>query len=191
MFNINNVKEKMERSYQGILRTLSGLAASKVNPDFLDGVRVEVYGSEMRIRETAIVGVIDNFTLSVSPFDKGNTKSIAKAIQDANLGVSVMAGATEIRVAIPKITEERRKEVVKVLHKSAEDGKVTIRNIRKDSMNEVKNLDKSVSEDQKALYEKEIQKLTDLYVEKIDSEKSKKEKEIMTIWYDFSFNKRI
>ena len=161
------------------IREFATLHVGAARADFLDSIKVEAYGQFMDMRQVATVSVRDNFYLSVVPFDKSNTK----AIQEANLGVGIIHEATHIRITMPKITEDRRKEFVKILGKFAENGKIAIRNARKDAMNKVKTMkqDSEISEDEQKRLEKEIQKFTDNSVDEIDKQAKKKEEEILKV----------
>lgn len=186
-FSIRDIVKNIEKKMMGItehtLRNFATLRVGFARADFLDNIQVEAYGQLMPIKQVATVGVLDNFSLSVTPFDKANNKGITKAIQEANLGVGVINEATYIRITMPKITEDRRKEYVKILKKYAEDGKVAIRGSRRDGNDNVKNAKKNgeISEDEAKRLENDIQKLTDKFVAEIDNKASIKEKEIMNV----------
>ena len=177
---------KTKNSMNGVLehtiKKFSTLKVGVAQSDFLDSVQVEAYGQFMPIKQVATISVADNFSLIVNPFDKNNVKHIVKAIQEANLGVGVIAEAVSVRVTMPKITEERRKEYVKILYKYAEDSKISIRSYRHDAMDEIKQEKKNgLSEDAVKNLEKEIQKLTDEFTKKIEDSAEKKEQEILKV----------
>jgi len=183
MFDIKEVEKTMFGLTERTLHNFSTLKVGSARADFLDTIQVEAYGQFMPIKQVATINVLDNFSLSVNPFDKSNTKAVIKAIQDANLGVGVIAEATSIRITMPKITEERRKEYVKILWKYAEEGKIAIRGVRRDANDEVKTAKKNseISEDEMKRFENEIQKLTDKFVNEIDKQAEKKEEEILRV----------
>lgn len=183
MFDINKVDKTMSGLTEHTIRNFSTLKVGAARVDFLDTIQVEAYGQFMSLKQVATISVLDNFTLSVSPFDKSNNKAITKAIQDANLGVGVIAEATSIRITMPKITEDRRKEYVKILGKYAEEGKIAIRGARRDANDEVKNAKKNseISEDEARRLENEIQKLTDKFINEIEKAAEKKEVEILKV----------
>ena len=183
MFDIKEVEKTMFGLTNRALHNFATLKVGSARADFLDTIQVEAYGQFMPIKQVATISVIDNFSLSVNPFDKSNTKSVIKAIQDANLGVGVIAEATSIRVTMPKITEERRKEYVKILWKYAEEGKIAIRGARRDANDAVKTAKKNseISEDEMKRLENEIQKLTDKFVGEIEKQAEKKEEEILKV----------
>ena len=175
-FDLNTVSKQMAGIVEHTVREFATLHVGAARADFLDSIKVEAYGQFMDMRQVATVSVLDNFSLSVVPF-------ITKAIQEANLGVGIIHEATHIRITMPKITEDRRKEFVKILGKFAENGKIAIRNARKDAMNKVKTMkqDSEISEDEQKRLEKEIQKFTDNSVDEIDKQAKKKEEEILKV----------
>ncbi len=180
---ISGFEKKMSGIVEHTIRNFSTLRVGFARPDFLEGIKVEAYGQLMPINQVATIGILDNFSLSVAPFDKSNNKNITKAIQEANLGVGIINEATHIRVTMPKITEERRKEYVKILKKYTEDGKIAIRGVRRDANDAVKNAKKNneISEDEAKRFENDVQKMTDKFVDEIDKKAEVKEKEIMSI----------
>lgn len=182
-FDIKNVEKIMIGIVEHGVREFGTLHVGQARADFLDTVQVEAYGQMMSIKQVATVNVLDNFSLSVVPFDKSNGKGIVKAIQDAGLGVGVIAEATSIRVTLPKITEERRKEYVKILKQYAENSKISIRGARRDANDAIKLAKKNseLSEDEARRLETEVQKLTDKFVDEITQAALKKEAEIMRV----------
>ena len=182
-FEIKNVEKTMENIINRTIHEFSTLRVGHARSDFLDSVQVEAYGQFMTIRQVATISVLDNFSLSVVPFDKGNNKAVIKAIQEANLGVGVIAEANSIRITMPKITEDRRKEYVKILGKYAEDGRIAIRMARKNANDDIKNMKKNseISEDEAKRFENEVQKLTDKFTAEIDKMEEKKEAEILKV----------
>ena len=182
-FDLKTTEKDMQGSLEHTLRDFATLRVGMASANFLDTVSVEAYGQFMPIKQTATISVADNFTLIVAPFDKGNLKAIVKAIQEANLGVGVIAEANSIRITMPKITQERREEYVKILGKYAEDGKVAIRNVRREAMDKIKADKKAseISEDEQKRNENEVQKLTDKFVAEIEKAQKAKEAEIMKI----------
>lgn len=180
---IKDFEKKMFNAIEHLKRDFATLHVGGARADFLDTIQVEVYGSSMPIKHVATVNVSDTFSLTVVPFDKNNCKAIAKAIQDANLGVGVIAEVGSVRVTMPKVTEERRKEYVKILKKFAEEGKVSIRSIRREANDSVdlKKKSDNLSEDEVRRLKKEIQDLTDRFTDEIDSATKKKEEEILKV----------
>ena len=183
MIDIASIEKQMAGVFEHTVREFATLRVGFARADFLDSVQVEAYGQFMPIKQVATINVVDNFSLSVVPFDKSNVKSVVKAIQEANLGVGVIAEANSVRITMPKITEERRKEYVKILGRYAEDGRIAIRKVRRDAMDDVKTAKKNseISEDEAKRFENDIQKLTDKFVKQIDDTCDKKEQEILKI----------
>ena len=155
------------------------IRAGKANPTMLSSVKLDYYGSTTPLSQIANISTPDAQTLSVQPWEKDKLQDIEKAIQIANLGFNPMNNGESIIISIPPLTEERRKELVKIAKSEIEDAKISIRNSRKDANNEIKKIE--ISTDQKAISEKEIQTLTDNYITIIDEIFSSKEKEILSI----------
>ncbi|HEX6614734.1 MAG TPA: ribosome recycling factor, partial [Gemmatimonadales bacterium] len=161
-------------------REFSGIRSGKANPSLLDVVRVEAYGSPMPLNQVAMVTAPEPRLLTVQPFDKSLTQTIEKAIREADLGLNPATQGGLIRVPLPALSEERRKDLVKVVHKLAEEGRIAVRHARTDTMSRIKKLEK-VSEDDKSRAEKEVQKLTDEHIRQIDGLIHSKEAEIMEV----------
>ena len=174
---------RMEKSLDALKTDFAGLRAGRANASLLDGVLVEAYGSMTPISQVGTVGVPDARTLSVSVWDKGLAKSVEKALRESDLGLNPMSDGQLIRIPIPPLSEERRKELVKICGKYAEQCKVAVRNIRRDAMDEVKKLKKDslISEDEEKKYNNDIQKWTDDTIRKVDEQVALKEKDIMQV----------
>jgi len=175
-----HARELMEKAIESTRRELGGIRSGKASPQLLDTVRVDAYGSPMPLNQVAMVSAPEPRMLTVQPFDKGLTQAVEKAIRDSGLGLNPATQGTVIRVPLPMLSEERRKELIKVVKKLAEEGKVAIRHARTDSMSKIKKLE-HVSEDDKSRAEKEIQKLTDDHVKIVDQIVSAKEAEILEV----------
>jgi ribosome recycling factor len=162
---------------------MSSPASAPARPSFVENIQVEVYGSMMRLREVASITTPEPRQLVVQPWDASSTQAIEKAIQKANLGLSPVVQGKIIRISFPELSAERRQEFVKITKKMAEDGRVAVRHVRRDAMEELKKSVKAseTSEEEQEKAEKEIQKLTDQYVAKIDQHLAHKEKEILTV----------
>jgi len=169
----------MTNAIKHLERELLNIRAGKANPTMLSSVKLEYYGSTTPLSQIANINTPDAQTLSVQPWEKDKLQDIEKAIQIANLGFNPMNNGESIIINIPPLTEERRKELVKIAKSEIEDAKISIRNSRKDANNEIKKIE--ISTDQKAISEEEIQTLTDNYISKIDQIFSSKEKEILSI----------
>ncbi len=182
-FNEKNYSSKMEKSIQSLKKDLSTLRTGRANANMLDTVKVDVYGQQMPIEQLATVNVPEARLISVQVWDKTNIPLIDSAIQKSDLGVNPQIDGQIIRLRIPDLTEERRKELIKVLKSMGEKGKVSIRNIRREANEDLKKKlkDKIISEDESKNFEKNIQKLTDTNIETIEKILTEKEKEILQI----------
>ena len=175
-----HAKEAMHKAIESTKRELGGIRSGKASPTLLDVVRVEAYGSTVPLNQVAMVSAPEPRLLTVQPFDKGLSHAIEKAIRDSDLGLNPASQGNVIRVPLPMLSEERRKELVKVVHKLAEEGRIAVRHARTDCLSKVKKLEK-ISEDDKTRAEKEIQKLTDEHIRQIDALIVSKEAEIMEV----------
>ncbi len=173
-------REGMLKAVEGTRRELTGIRSGKASTALLDLVRVEAYGSPMPLNQVAMVAAPEPRMLTVQPFDKGLTQAIEKAIRDADLGLNPATAGGVIRVPLPALTEERRKELVRLVHKLCEEGRVAIRHHRTEAMQRLKKLE-HVSEDEKRHAEKDVQKLTDDHIHQIDAILKAKEAEIMEV----------
>ena len=182
-FNEKNYSSKMEKSIQSLKKDISTLRTGRANTNMLDTIKVDVYGQLMPIEQLATVSVPEARMISIQVWDKSNTSIIESAIQKSELGINPQIDGQTIRLRIPDLTEERRKELIKILKNMGEKGKVSIRNIRREANEELKKKakDKKISEDENKNFEKMIQKLTDTNIESIDKIISNKEKEISQI----------
>jgi ribosome recycling factor len=174
---------RMEASLKVLDNDLKGLRTGRASINLLDPVMVEAYGSRMPLSQVASVSTPDAKTIAVQVWDKAMVKAVEKAISDSNLGLNPMSDGQLVRMAIPPLNEERRKELVKLAFKYGENTKIAVRNIRRDGMDELKKLEKdnAISKDEHHNLSDEIQKLTDEFISKIDAEVKQKEQEILTI----------
>ncbi len=178
-FILKSAEDKMQSSLLHLENELLNIRAGKANPNMLKSVIVDYYGNPTALGQLANINTPDSKSLIVQPWDKSILQEIEKGIINANLGFNPMNNGDTIIVSIPPLTEERRRELVKIVRNESENSKISIRNIRKDSNHEIKKTD--VSDDEKKNYEIDIQKLTDNFITKIDSVLKVKEKEIMTV----------
>ena len=176
-------EEKMIKTETVVANEFAGVRTGKASPSFVENIQVEVYGSMMRLREVASITTPEPRQLVVQPWDVSSVQAIEKAIQKANLGLSPVVQGKIIRISFPELSAERRQEFVKITKKMAEDGRVAMRHVRRDAMEELKKSVKAseTSEEEQEKTEKEIQKLTDQYVAKIEAHLAHKEKEILTV----------
>ena len=180
---IDELTQKMDNSMKVLEHDLVGLRTGRASVHFLDPVQVDAYGSRVPISNISTVSTPDFKTISVQVWDAGLTKAVEKAIAEANLGITPAVDGKTIRLSIPVLSEDRRKELVKLSHKYGENTKIAIRNNRRTCIDSLKVLEKAakISEDDLHNLSDKIQKITDKYVEKIDSKVKDKESEIMTI----------
>ncbi len=182
-FNENNYSSKMDKSIQSLKKDLSTLRTGRANPNMLDTIKIDVYGQLMPIEQLGTISVPEARLISIQVWDKANITLIDSAIKKSELGINPQIDGQIIRLRIPDLTEERRKDLIKVLKNMGEKGKISIRNIRREANEELKKKlkDKIISEDANKTFEKNIQKLTDKNIEIIDKTLSDKEKEILQI----------
>ncbi len=179
----NDTKNRMDKTIDTLKADFGSLRAGRAHVSLLDGIMVEAYGSMTPLSQVGTISVPDARTLSISVWDKGLAKSVEKAIMESDLGLNPSSDGQLIRIPIPPLSEERRKELSKVAGKYAEGAKVAVRNIRRDALDGVKKLKKDnlISEDEEKRFENEIQKLTDDATKKVDELLAQKEKDILQV----------
>ena len=183
---INEIKQdgeaRMQKTLEALESTFSKVRTGRAHPGMLSGVMVSYYGSPTPLNQVASVNVEDSRTLLVQPFERTMVQAIDKAIREADLGLNPMT-ADVIRVPMPALTEETRRDMQKMARGEAENSRVSIRNIRRDMMNDIKELakEKEISEDDERRASDDIQKITDKFIETIDSRLSKKEADLMNV----------
>jgi ribosome recycling factor len=177
---LKHARELMDKAVENTRREFSGIRTGKATTSLLDIVRVEAYGSPLPLNQVALVAAPEPRLLTVQPFDKGLSQAIEKAIRDSDLGLNPASQGGIIRVPIPTLTEERRKDLVKVMHKLGEEGKVAVRHARGEAHARIKKVEK-VPEDDKTRGEKDLQKTTDEHIKQIDQLIAAKEAEIMEV----------
>lgn len=184
---INEIKktaeDKMKKSVEALKTEFGKVRTGRAHPGLLDHVKVDYYGSLMPINQVGNVAVLDAHTLGVTPWEKKMGAAIEKAIRDSDLGLNPASVGDLVRVPIPAMTEERRKELVKVVRHEAEQGKVAVRNIRRDAIAHLKDLLKNheISEDDERRAQDDVQKLTDKYIAEMDKALAEKEKDLMAV----------
>ena len=178
-----DAEDKMSKTEQVVVNGFAGVRTGKASPALVENLLVEVYGSQMRVRELAGITTPEPRTLAIQPWDANSLHPIEKAVLKSNLGLTPSIQGKTIRIFFPELSQERRQEFVKVVRKMAEDGRVAIRHVRRDAMEQIKKHghDSGITEDEGKHAEKELQKLTDDYIAKIDGHLTHKEKEIMTV----------
>ena len=182
-FDLNELKRRMQGATQALKHELGGLRTGRASASMVEPVQVEAYGSHMPINQLATVSVPEPRLLSVQVWDRTMVKAVEKAIVDSNLGLSPATEGQVIRLRIPELNQERRKELVKVAHKYAEAARVAVRHVRRDGLDTVKKLEKNheISEDDQERLATDIQKATDSVISEIDQLLAAKEKEILTV----------
>ena len=178
-----NTEAKMHKSVEAFKVDLSKVRTGRAHSGILDHVTVDYYGTQTPINQVAKVSLIDARTIGVAPFEKKLGQAIEKAIRDSNLGLNPAAAGDMIRVPMPSLTEERRKELAKVVHKEAETAKVSVRNVRRDSIHALKEAlkEKKISENDERRAADDMQKLTDRHIAEIDKLLAQKEAELMAV----------
>jgi ribosome recycling factor len=177
----DKTRKKMDDTMQSLKRDMDSISTGRANPTLLDAIKVEVYGSFMPISQVASVSVPEATTLSIQVWDRENVKAVEKAIINSNLGFNPMIDGMMVRIMIPKLSEERRKELVKLAKKYGEDKKIALRNIRRDMLDEFKKNEKELGKDQAHSFTDIVQKITDEFVKKVDDVIAVKEKDLMKI----------
>ncbi|MGB3635286.1 MAG: ribosome recycling factor [Rubrobacteraceae bacterium] len=183
IIDLTAAEQRMQGALESVKREFGTIRTGRANPSILDRVEVEVYGSQMPLRSVANVGVPEPRLLTVTPFDPGSLKQIERAIDNANIGLNPQNDGKIIRLPIPELTEERRRDMIRMARGMAEEGRVSIRNVRRDEMRDVHELRKEgeVSEDDERRAETELQNLTNDYVQRIDALLADKESELLEV----------
>lgn len=177
----NDLKRRMEGALEQLRQEFIGLRTGRASTNMLETIHVEAYGSMVPLNQCGSVSVPEPRMLTVTVWDASITKAVEKAIRDSGLGLNPQGEGTVIRVPIPQLTEERRKELQKVAGKYAEASRVSIRNIRRDGMDTIKKMTGDVSKDAQEDLNEEVQKITDEYIKKVDALLADKEKDIMVV----------
>ena len=178
-----DARERMAKCVQNFQSDLKKLRTGRAHPSLIEHLRVDYYGNETPLQQVANIAVEDGRTLVVSPWEKSMVQPIEKAIHKSDLGLTPMTAGTVIRIPMPPLTEERRRDITKVLRHDAENARVAVRNVRRDVMSDIKELlkEKEISQDDERRAETEVQKLTDKHVADIDQILATKEKEVMQV----------
>ncbi|CUU23042.1 MULTISPECIES: ribosome recycling factor [Duffyella] len=182
---INDIKKdaetRMEKCVDAFKNNISKVRTGRASPAILDGIVVEYYGTPTPLRQLANVTVEDSRTLKINVFDRSLSQAVEKAIMTSDLGLNPSSAGTDIRVPLPALTEERRKDLIKIVRGEAEQGRVSVRNVRRDANEKLKALlkDKEVSEDEERRAQEEVQKMTDASIKKVDAALADKETELM------------
>jgi ribosome recycling factor len=182
-FDIADIERRMQGAIQSLKHEFGGLRTGRASASLLDPIQVVAYGSSMPLNQVATVSVPESRMISVQVWDKGMVGAVDKAIRDSNLGLSPTIEGQVLRIRIPELNEQRRKELVKVAHRYAEEARVAVRHVRRDGLDALKKAlkDKAISEDEEKRHEGEVQKATDKHVAEVDQALAAKEKEIMQV----------
>jgi len=180
---LHDVEDRMQKSIKSLHKDFTAIRTGRANPAMFEGLKVSVYGAEMPLNQVATISIPEPRLVVIQPWDRGNLGEIEKAIHKSDLSVNPSNDGNLIRIQIPELTEERRKEYVKLAKQKAEECKVSIRNIRRDGNDMIKSLekDKEITEDESKAAQDKIQKLTDKYVDETQKSTDNKEKEILSI----------
>lgn len=180
---ISDIESRMQKSMGNLQKEFTAIRTGRANPAMFDSVKVDVYGSEMPLNQVATISVPEPRLIVIQPWDKSNLGAIEKAILKSDLSLNPANDGNLIRIQIPDLTEERRKEYVKIAKQKAEECRVAIRNVRRDGNDMIKTLekDKDISEDESKSSQTKIQKITDKYIEEVQKVTDNKEKEILDI----------
>ena len=182
-FNIADLQRRMQGSLQTLKHEFAGLRTGRATTSLLDPVQVVAYGQSMPLNQVATVSVAESRMLAVQVWDKGMVGAVDKAIRDANLGLNPTVEGQVLRIRIPELNEQRRKELAKIAHKYAEEAKIAVRHVRRDGIDQLKKMvkDKAISEDDEKRFTGDVQKATDKAVGEVDTVLAAKEKEIMQV----------
>lgn len=177
----DKTRHKMEETMTSLKRDLDSISTGRAHPSLLDTIKVEIYGQFMPISQLGSISVPEATTLAIQVWDRESVKSVEKAIINSNLGFNPMVDGTTLRIAIPKLSEERRRDLAKLAKKYGEDKKVALRNVRRDALDEFKKHEKELGKDQIHSFTDIIQKITDEFVKKTDDAVTTKEKDLMKV----------
>ncbi|NQU17264.1 MAG: ribosome recycling factor [Candidatus Saganbacteria bacterium] len=180
---IKSTEEKMQKSIESLKMKFSGVRTGRASPALVENLMVDYYGSPCALKSLANIGIPENRTITIQPYDKSALKDIEKAVQKSSLGINPKNEGGRIILSLPQPTEERRRELTKVVKSSAEEAKVALRNIRRDVMDELKKkkTNKELSEDAEKLQEAEVQKVLKKFTDQIDAATAAKQKEILEV----------
>ncbi|HOQ28721.1 MAG TPA: ribosome recycling factor [Armatimonadota bacterium] len=180
---LEEAEEKMKKTVDATRREFNGIRTGRATPALLDRITVDVYGTQLPLNQVATISVPEARLLMISPWDKSTIPAIERSIMKSDLGLNPSSDGNVIRLAIPQLTEERRRDLTRVVHKKAEEGKVAIRNVRREANEELKKLRKAsdISEDEEKRAEERVQKLTDKYISEIDRIQEIKEQEVLEV----------
>ena len=177
---LREIEDNMKKAIEATKRELAELRSGRANPKMVEGIRVSYYGTPTLLKEIATIGVPEARMIVISPYDPSSVKDIEKAILQSELGITPVSDNKIIRLIVPPLSEERRGELIKIVKRTVEEGKVSIRTVRRDGKEKIKGLEKGkkISEDDRFKSEDQLQKITDKYIQEIDNISEEKEKEL-------------
>jgi len=177
---LKEIEDSMKKTIEATKRELAELRSGRANPKMVEGIKVNYYGTPTLLKEIATIGVPEARMIVINPFDPSSVKDVEKAILHSDLGITPVSDGKIIRLIVPPLSEERRQELIKIAKKICEEGKVSIRTVRRDGKEKIKSLekDKKISEDERFKSEEELQKLTNKYIEETDKILGQKEKDL-------------
>lgn len=183
IIDLTAAERRMQGAVEAVRHNFATIRTGRANPSILDRIEVEVYGTKMDLRSVANIGVPEPRLLTVTPFDPNSLKDIERAIRDSDIGLNPQNDGKMLRLPIPELTEERRRDLTKMARTMAEEGKVSVRNVRRDEMKDVHELRREgeISQDDEHRAEAELQKLTDKYVKRVDAVLADKEAELLEV----------
>lgn len=181
--DFSDAERRMKGALEAVKQQFATIRTGRANPALLDRIEVEAYGTRMPIKSVASIGAPEPRLLTVTPYDPNSLKAIERAIRDSDLGLNPQNDGKIIRLPIPELTEERRRELIRLVRHMAEEGRVSVRNVRRDEMHDIQRLRREgeISEDDERRAEAELQKLTDAYIKRIDEALAEKEAELMEV----------
>jgi ribosome recycling factor len=180
---LEDAEQRMGKTVDALRRELSTVRTGRASPGLVENLRVDYYGTPTPLKQLATIGIPEARLITIQPWDKGSLGAIEKAIQKSDLGLNPANDGSVIRLAIPQLTEERRKELVRLVHKKVEDGRVAIRNVRRDAHEMLRDLlrEKEISEDEEHRAQEQLQKITDRYIAQADEVGKEKEQELLEV----------
>ena len=188
-FDLENINKRMKGALESVKNDFQSLRTGRASSSILDNINVEVYGSRMPISQCATINVPEPRLITINVWDKENVSAIEKSIQNSGLGINPVTEGTLLRLPLPELNEERRKELSKLAAQFAEQGRISVRNVRKDGMDKIKKLkSEGMSEDDEKFWSEEIQNLTDNFIKKIDELLKNKQDDILKVWFFVKFS---
>ncbi|ABG04363.1 ribosome recycling factor [Rubrobacter xylanophilus DSM 9941] len=183
VIDLSDAERRMKGALEAVRHQFATIRTGRANPALLDRIEVEAYGTRMPIKSVASIGAPEPRLLTITPYDPNLLKTIERAIRDSDLGLNPQNDGKIIRLPIPELTEERRRELIRLVRHMAEEGRVSVRNVRRDEMHDIQRLRREgeISEDDERRAEAELQKLTDAYIKRIDEALAEKEAELMEV----------